>query len=462
MMEEGRAVAADGIRKRKSGASLCLHTACAARLAVLFIATNMAPVTALDGGVPRPQFSFHWPDEPEHSTCCPNIQMPGNMSAGLQLPSLVGIGVEKCGSTYLASLLKMHPELQIARRKEVHFLDNSFPEVQLPSVFSAYLKMWNANKHKAQGSRGLRGYDEEMGGFDVYETYSETQEDQPNDWMDEQALPAHDQPHLQLYEVTPNYIYIPSAACRAKALLPNTKFVAVLRDPADRAYSQFTMFRSLQCPKYMRASKPFICPYQWLRFYDVVQEGIALLGVRNCTFNTGSPVRSWNDCFGCLINDHTVTEYCHGRWYLFNDGPTKQRCHDFASDIISRGLYAAQIAWWFQQFPPEQFLFISSDDLFEDPVRELNRVADFIGLEAPFTSNMLETAQKVYQNKGKYRKFHDTLVEESKAILREFYSQPNEDLYELLRINGHYFRRFDEGRGSTSGAQLEDIVDVLM
>ncbi|CAD7699169.1 unnamed protein product, partial [Ostreobium quekettii] len=172
------------------------------------------------------------------------------------------------------------------------------------------------------------------------------------------------------------------------------------------------------------------------------------------------PLKGWNECFGCLINDESISKYCHGRWYMFDNGPNNQRCHDLASDIVSRGLYAAQIAWWFQHFPPEQFLFINSNELFEDPVREMNRVANFTGLDVPFTSDMLRREKKGAKNTGEYGKFHDALVEESKEMLRKFYLRPNEDLYELLRINGHNFTRF-EGPGALGPQSAESASEEM-
>lgn len=85
-------------------------------------------------------------------------------------------------------------------------------------------------------------------------------------------------------------------------------------------------------------------------------------------------------------------------------------------------------------------------------------MADFIGLDVPFTYKMVKANVEKEINKGKYR-FNDTLVEETKQILREFYQQPNEDLYELLRVNGHSFRRFD---GVDDAASMEEVDAVLM
>ncbi|GAX77033.1 hypothetical protein CEUSTIGMA_g4480.t1 [Chlamydomonas eustigma] len=40
---------------------------------------------------------------------------------------------------------------------------------------------------------------------------------------------------------TPDYLHIPSAACRIKATFPNARFIVLLRDPVSRAFSHWNM-----------------------------------------------------------------------------------------------------------------------------------------------------------------------------------------------------------------------------
>ena len=44
-----------------------------------------------------------------------------------------------------------------------------------------------------------------------------------------------------MYEVTASYLHIPGAACRIKQVLPDARFVVVLRDPVMRALSHYNM-----------------------------------------------------------------------------------------------------------------------------------------------------------------------------------------------------------------------------
>jgi hypothetical protein len=46
------------------------------------------------------------------------------------------------------------------------------------------------------------------------------------------------------FEASPYYLFDPQVPARAAALLPDTRFVALLRDPAERAYSHYLHSRS--------------------------------------------------------------------------------------------------------------------------------------------------------------------------------------------------------------------------
>lgn len=109
------------------------------------------------------------------------------------LPDLVVVGAPKAGTTTLAAWLSEHPQVAMSATKELEFLDVHF-------------------------DRGL-------------------------DWYRSQ-LPAA-RPGTVVGEATPAYLGHPLAPQRAAASLPATRFVAVLREPVGRAWSQYWFFRML-------------------------------------------------------------------------------------------------------------------------------------------------------------------------------------------------------------------------
>jgi hypothetical protein len=113
------------------------------------------------------------------------------MAAG-PLPNFLIIGAMRSGTTSLAHYLRSHPDVFVPEAKELHFFDRRF-------------------------DRGL-------------------------DWYREQFTDAGDASAIG--EATPNYLYEPDAADRIADVLPEAKLIAILRDPADRAWSHYWHHRA--------------------------------------------------------------------------------------------------------------------------------------------------------------------------------------------------------------------------
>lgn len=109
----------------------------------------------------------------------------------------LGIGAERGGTTWLAKCLEEHPEINFAKMKEVFFFNKFDPH---------FLKAANPNYE-----RGLIWY-------------------QSNFWPEKSGLRG---------EFSPTYLFDMEAARRIKKHNQEVKLVLVLRDPVDRAYSQY-------------------------------------------------------------------------------------------------------------------------------------------------------------------------------------------------------------------------------
>jgi hypothetical protein len=108
------------------------------------------------------------------------------------LPTFVIGGTQRSGTTALWHWLRAHPEVFMAAGKELHFFD-------------AY---WDD---------GVEAYEKNFA-----------------DWAGETAIG----------EVTPNYVFHPDAMKRMVTILPDVRVVMSVRDPVDRAYSQYWARRS--------------------------------------------------------------------------------------------------------------------------------------------------------------------------------------------------------------------------
>ncbi len=106
----------------------------------------------------------------------------------MPLPTFVIAGVQKCGTSTLAATLRRHPQVYMARPKELHFFT------------------WRMKQ-------GI-------------------------DWYADQ-FPVGPR-HKAWGEATPRYLYDDDARQRMATMLPDTtKFLVTIRDPAKRAYSHY-------------------------------------------------------------------------------------------------------------------------------------------------------------------------------------------------------------------------------
>jgi hypothetical protein len=196
------------------------------------------------------------------------------------LPNALVIGASKGGTTSIYHWLAQHPRVCASRIKEVRYF----------------------NGHYANGPR----------------------------WYAAQFAPGRRQ--TVRLEASPSYLWDPHAPARVRALLVAPKLVALLREPVDRAWSQY-----------------------WMRVRrgETAASFEALLAEESARFGPA----------GQMPDDGAVAALDYGR-----------------QSYLGKGLYAPQIERWLPLFPRESFHFIRSEDLFEAPRRVCGALLDFLGL----------------------------------------------------------------------------------
>eukprot|EP01023_Acetabularia_acetabulum_P020613 TRINITY_DN2075_c0_g1_i3.p2 TRINITY_DN2075_c0_g1~~TRINITY_DN2075_c0_g1_i3.p2 ORF type:complete len:315 (+),score=26.59 TRINITY_DN2075_c0_g1_i3:326-1270(+) len=220
--------------------------------------------------------------------------------------------------------------------------------------------------------------------FDVYNEKFEN-------YLDQFNLSALEEGYAMI-EATPSYILSPGAACKIKEYLPNAKFIVLVKNPADRALSQFKMesfARMCNC-KNNRICKP--CGKPLPDFYTPIMQQIQNFQNRNCDLAN----KSWNECIGCYVSDR---------------------------DMILRGFYAPQIQTWLHYFPTEQFLIINHQDTYQLQ-DTANRIYEFAGLE-PFELQEVQgfSGMKFVQTEN---------ITRTLEILEDFYRPYNQQFYEMM------------------------------
>lgn len=178
-------------------------------------------------------------------------------------------------------------------------------------------------------------------------------------------------------EASPYYLAHPATPARMRDLIPAARLLVMLRNPIDRALSHYQH----QVRK-GRESLTFA-------------QAIAAEGQRTC----GELPR--------MIADESY--YSREYW---------------GYSYLARGEYAEQLERWFNTFPREQFLVLSSEEFFTNPGAVYSRALKFLDLPeyAPCEYSRVNSG-------GSYGGMATVLREQ----LRQHFAAPNQRLYDLLR-----------------------------
>src|SRR6266542_3320173 len=201
--------------------------------------------------------------------------------------SFVVAGAQKGGTTALDNYLREPSELCLPKRKELHFFDTHPYFVTEPIDYGRYPAAFTPCPY--------------------------------------QRL---------LGEVTPAYLYSPTAAERIARYNPEMKLIMVLRNPVTRAFSQWNMARQNR-----RDPLPFLAA---LRAEPERVRTMPLEQAKRFTY-------------------------------------------------VDRGLYAQQLKRLWRYFPKQQTIAFKSEELLASPAAVLATIADFLGI-APFPPVAQKTA----------------------------------------------------------------------
>jgi hypothetical protein len=149
--------------------------------------------------------------------------------ANSKLPNFFIVGAPKAGTTSLYAYLGQHPEIYMSPLKE-------------PNYFAFELRAENFSKEDqpriAREAEALRDYlngdlrDKRFGGL-------------VSDWEDYRKLFRNASTETAIGEASPMYLWSGSAAHNIAQRLPHAKIIISLRNPVDRAYSQYLQMMSI-------------------------------------------------------------------------------------------------------------------------------------------------------------------------------------------------------------------------
>jgi hypothetical protein len=259
-------------------------------------------------------------------------------------PAFLIIGAQKAGTTALHSYLSYHPQLRRVSRKEIHFFDQDV----------AY-------------RRGLAWYHSLF------------------------PLPHHHDPFVQLFESTPEYLYYPQCAQRIIAYNSQIKLIVLLRDPIERAFSAWNMYRS----------------------FALRQVRLLETDYDECT---RGPINSLLAMEAFPVFDNMI----QGEIEQVQQGSCQ-----LEPSLVRRGIYHDQLRRYLGFLERGQLLVLASRALQDSPGAVLQRVARFLGVSESGWSQTKFPGVLV----GNYD--HD-ISAQARAVLSKFYRPHNQALYELL------------------------------
>jgi hypothetical protein len=200
------------------------------------------------------------------------------------------------------------------------------------------------------------------------------------------------------FEATPAYIYHPDARKRIHSLNEQMKFIVLLREPADRCYSAWNMFR---------------------RFNESGAEAIFSQFIRHANAPEREAIRN------LLFAEH----YPSFKQAVMDDIERHvAQSNDIEPSFVRRGVYCEQIANYLHYFSLSSFLFLEQRELMF-PVSVLQKIAAFLSREI----DLRLASDSTSLNVGDYPSV-DAEIEETILLLRDFYRPYNETLFGQIGI----------------------------
>ncbi|MGI9060837.1 MAG: sulfotransferase domain-containing protein [Ktedonobacteraceae bacterium] len=262
------------------------------------------------------------------------------------LPDFLIIGGQRCGTSSLYYYLTEHPSIVPAFTKEPHFFD----------------------EHFAKGPAW-------------YRTQFLTS-------LQKQYVKSVFKKDLLTGEGTPYYILYPHTPKRTFEVVPHVKLIALLRNPVDRAYSQYWIEKQ--------------AGFETWSFEDAIK---------------GEQDRLAGEYEKMLQDENYYSESFRHFSYL------------------TRGVYIDQLQNWLRYYPREQLLVLKSEDMYSDPAGVVKQSLEFLGvptgeLKQEF-KNYRRPSKKGYRNKVVPPKLDPAM----KNYLVEYFKPHNARLSDFLGVD---------------------------
>ena len=302
-----------------------------------------------------------------------------------RMPFAIIIGAMKSGTSALDIYLCQHPQVMKPKRKELHFFDFEY------ETFASHD---NGIDRKRTRMHYQLAFERVLGTQGMQQL------------MARAVLPTTPSfPPLVALDDSPRYLFLSDRVpARILCVAPWAKVLAILRNPVDRAFSQYNMKLASKGAKRLQQGAAATLPTfeEWIEmdFQLLTNTGVLSHGMSQTDFaGSTAEMKAWKN----------YTRNCR-------HAP------------IGRGLYALQLRHWFQAYEAagksrSDFFIIQSEYFKKNKNQVYNDVLRFLGLE-PF-----DLQHDKEPNSGFYR---EEMNATTRARLEAFYAPYNQELYALL------------------------------
>ena len=303
------------------------------------------------------------------------------------LPKFFIAGIAKCGTTALFDIVSKHQSIKPPHSKEVHFWKGFFRQDVTHST-----RVLSALHYLLHFSPAVEGM--------LDDPHALTLDASPSAFLAATYRTFGEKSGMKLCEMPLTLSHV----------LPDSKFVVILRNPVQRTWSAFWYFCSAMKRWKSKGISQLYIEKGPVIFHNNVVDLIKLFQE-------------------CLDNETSFILNCVNR--VMSVKPVKDnRC---STGRIGIGLYYYHIAAWLSVFPRKQFLFLRMEDMKRDEEGTLKEVWEFLELEPPRHSYVADVFQEAYE-KFKPAQYQNVIqmLPQTKELLEEFYRPFNEKLSGLL------------------------------
>jgi len=206
------------------------------------------------------------------------------------------------------------------------------------------------------------------------------------------------------FEATPEYLYYPFVPVRVKKYKSDLRFIVLLRDPVERCYSAWKLFRNI--------------------YYN---DPLSKEGIIKASEKTAK-----NDLSKLL----KMEEFPHFNKVVKEDIDRYYKDSDnIEPSFVRRGIYHQQITNWLKYFDLEKFLFLEINEL-NQPEKLIEKLQKFLGFTLDLDLNEIAMHKHNKLDEEELDFEADTF-----HLLKSFYHKHNQKLFKL--INQTYNWDFD-------------------